>query len=134
VNSTRFFTPAEANRTLPLVRRIVRDILEAGQRMRDLATAGLDETGRDEMDRLEDEVTSRLEELRHIGCDFKDWSFEVGLVDFPARLGDRDVLLCWRSDEPAVLWYHEVDAGFAGRRPIPAHLLEDEVEPMTPEL
>jgi hypothetical protein len=48
----------------------------------------------------------------------------MGLVDFPAEIEDAPVLLCWRSDEPSVRFFHAPDAGYAGRRPIPARLLE----------
>ena len=65
-----------------------------------------------------------LEELESIGCSYKDWGFEVGLIDFPAIIEAEPVLLCWRSDEETVAWYHDYESGFAGRRPIPAHLLE----------
>jgi hypothetical protein len=44
------------------------------------------------------------------------------LLDFPAKFGDEDVLLCWLEGEPELGWYHRLDHGFAGRRPIPAHL------------
>ena len=42
-----------------------------------------------------------------------------GLVDFPARHGGRDVLLCWRVGEPNVAYWHGVEEGFAGRRRLP---------------
>ena len=121
----RWFTPAEANRTLPLVKRIVADILSAGRAL-SARMAGSGRTDREAIEELEREVRRLMTELDQIGCQYKDWNFQVGLVDFPARLGGREVLLCWKSDEPSVAWYHPVEAGFAGRLPIPPHLLEDE--------
>jgi hypothetical protein len=44
------------------------------------------------------------------------------LLDFPARFGGEDVLLCWLEGEPGLGWYHRLDHGFAGRRPIPADM------------
>ena len=44
----------------------------------------------------------------------------TGLVDFPALVSGRQVWLCWRSGEPAVAFWHNVDEGFAGRRPLQA--------------
>ena len=44
----------------------------------------------------------------------------TGLLDFPARSGGRLVWLCWRSGEDEVAWWHGVDEGFAGRRPLTA--------------
>lgn len=42
----------------------------------------------------------------------------TGLVDLPALVAGRQVWLCWRLGEDAVGWWHELDAGFAGRRPL----------------
>jgi hypothetical protein len=116
----RSFTPEEANRTLPLVKRIVADILEKGRELRTLAPRQRERNARARMQILEAELRALLGELQAIGCEYKDFGFELGLVDFPARLDGVDVLLCWRSDEPAVSWFHPPEAGFAGRRPIPA--------------
>jgi hypothetical protein len=113
------FSPEQANRTLPLVRRIVSDLLQRGRELRQLAAAEPDEIRQARIARLQAELAQLSTELERIGCSYKDWGFETGLVDFPARIDGRDVLLCWRSDEPRVEWYHEPDAGFAGRRPIP---------------
>ena len=116
---TRLFTIDEANRTLPLVRRIVRDILAAGSRLHELASQGGDESVSEETDALQERVGGLVEELHAIGCSYKDWNFDVGLVDFPASLDGRVVLLCWRSDEEQIGFYHEVHAGYAGRQPLP---------------
>ncbi|WP_433617457.1 DUF2203 domain-containing protein [Dactylosporangium sp. CA-139114] len=40
------------------------------------------------------------------------------LVDFPAELDGADVLLCWLEGDAELSWYHRVDLGFAGRRPL----------------
>lgn len=120
----RFFTPALANRTLPLVRRIVEDILVKGKELRRLAALRTD-SNQGELERLGNDIRLHIEELREIGCDYKDWSFDVGIVDFPARIDGRRVFLCWRSDEDCVAHYHSEDSGIAGRRKIPAALLVD---------
>jgi hypothetical protein len=44
----------------------------------------------------------------------------TGLVDFPALVGGRQVWLCWHHGEGAVDWWHDLDAGIAGRRPLTA--------------
>ena len=116
------FTPLEASRTLPLVRRIVGDILTAGRELRALAREARGERAR--LAALEARIRELAQELERIGCSYKDWGFELGLVDFPAVIDGREVLLCWRSDEPRLEWYHTPEAGFAGRTPIPAELLE----------
>lgn len=119
----RHFTPAEANRTLPLVSRIVRDILEKGRLLRLEAVPDETEPG-GRLEWLQEELHDHLEELENIGCSYKDWGFEVGLIDFPSIIDGAPVLLCWRSDEETVAWYHDYESGFAGRLQIPAHLLE----------
>jgi hypothetical protein len=121
---TRLWTPTEANRTLPLVRRVVADILDKGNALRELVRQPEDRERRLRIGELERELHGHLRELHAIGCDYKDAGFEQGLVDFPARIDDQDVYLCWKSDEDAITWYHPVTEGFAGRRPIPAELLE----------
>ncbi len=121
----RVFTPVEANRTLPLVKRVVQDILALGADLRKLAGRPLTETAEiDQAHELQDKLNRLMAELTEIGCDYKDWGFEMGLVDFPGFIDGQPVCLCWRSDEPAVEWFHAPDAGYAGRQPIPAELLE----------
>jgi hypothetical protein len=119
----KLFTPAQANRTLPLVRRIVDDILSRGRELRRLAPHHSEPAARERMEALGGEIEALIDELRHIGCDYKDFAFDSGLVDFPGAIDERPVLLCWRSDEPRVEWYHAHDAGFAGRTRIPEELL-----------
>ena len=58
------------------------------------------------------------DELRKLGVELKDHN--TGLIDFPCRMGDREVYLCWRLGEPEVGYWHEVNAGFAGRQKLPA--------------
>jgi hypothetical protein len=43
---------------------------------------------------------------------------DTGICDFPARREGREVYLCWRVGEERIEWWHETDAGFAGRRPL----------------
>ena len=57
-----------------------------------------------------------LETLRSAGVRIQDPA--AGLLDFPARRAGRAVFLCWRIGEPSLGHWHEVDAGFAGRRPV----------------
>jgi hypothetical protein len=46
-------------------------------------------------------------------------SLEEGLLDFPARRGDEDVLLCWKLGEDEIGYWHGLEEGFAGRKPLP---------------
>jgi len=119
----RIFTPCEANRTLPLVRSIVADILRCGRAIRERAERGKGRPDEARSNELRERLGELLGELARIGCEFKDWDFERGLVDFPAEIDGSRVLLCWRSDEPEVAHYHGHFDGYAGRRPIPRELL-----------
>jgi hypothetical protein len=115
----RLFTPQEAESALPLVRQIVADILETARRIREL-----DENDGD-LPRLQAEMEEHLMELEGVGCFFKDWNFSVGLVDFPAVIDGETVFLCWRSDESELAWYHPIEQGYQGRKPLPrASLVE----------
>ena len=63
------------------------------------------------------QVDAVLREVRATGADVKDPL--LGLVDFPhRRAGGEVVLLCYRDDEDDLRWWHPLDAGFAGRRPL----------------
>lgn len=117
------FTPEQANRTLPLVKRIVADVLAKGRELHELSRRADDAHAVERVPVLERELRGLLAELERIGCSYRDWGFEYGLVDFPGEVDGEAVLLCWRSDEPEVAWYHTSDGGFAGRKPIPERLL-----------
>lgn len=58
----------------------------------------------------------RIKTLSSLGCELK--GIEQGLVDFPAILYGRQVYLCWQYDEPEITYWHDIDAGFAGRQPL----------------
>ena len=122
---TKYFTPAEARRTLPLVKNIVQDILDTTKEMRLLADEiGNNVEGDDRIKKMASDVDKFMNELEEIGCYFKDWNFRIGLVDFPGLIDGREVFFCWKSDEEDIEFYHELDEGFSGRKPIPLELIE----------
>ncbi len=134
----RLFTVEDANRTLPLVRMIVQDVVELyadlkrrRERLVSLRSRqggksrGASDPYEAEVIQMETELEADverlegfLEELRKIGAELQDP--EAGLVGFPARRDGREVYLCWRLGEPAVDYWHDVDAGFAGRQRLSA--------------
>ena len=62
-------------------------------------------------------LVQHTNELEELGVQLKD--YERGLIDFPTMRDGRIVLLCWKLDEGDQLeWWHEVEAGFAGRQPL----------------
>src|SRR3954468_5267603 len=126
----RLFTVDEANKTLPLVRRIVEDVVRQHRVWRekilelDLVASSSrgDEPGArgEQLEReaqsLAREIDGYQRELEELGILLKDR--RLGLVDFPGEVGGRRVLLCWRLGEADVQFWHEEDSGYAGRQPL----------------
>lgn len=123
----RFFTVEEANRTLPLVSRIIEDVIEENDRLQELLPnlkevrmrARRNPAAAEELNDLREEVatiSARLErylkELGQVGCVFKG---PQGLIDFYSMRDGRPVFLCWRYGEDRIRYWHELDGGFAGR-------------------
>lgn len=116
----KHFTPDEARRTLPLVKRIVRDILNDAYQIRTISESlNTPAEENPEILQLAQNIEGYMEELEQIGCLYKDWNFQIGLVDFPALINGEEVFLCWRSDEEEILFYHGINDGFSGRKLIP---------------
>ena len=128
----KYFTLDQANRTLPLVRKIVADITSLHPKWRDLvyryelvaaqADPKLGESAeqldlRAQIEGVARQINEYLIELEEIGCVFK--GFEEGLVDFYGQLDGREMFWCWKQGEERVTHWHELDAGYAGRQPIP---------------
>jgi hypothetical protein len=130
----KYYTVEAANRTLPLVSAIVRDIVElysdvherrerlARVRQRrgaarhddnSLYSEELEHIER-ELDKDIDRLRAFTDELQKLGVELKDPV--AGLVDFYSRMDDRDVYLCWKLGEEEIAYWHELDAGFAGRQ------------------
>jgi hypothetical protein len=126
MTETKYFTPDEAKRTLPLVRKIVKDILDTSREIKLIAE---DYDGQvennPEIVKLSENITDYMRELEEVGCFFKDWNFTIGLVDFPAIISGKEVYLCWRSDEEEILFYHDMDSGYLNRKPIPKKYLNN---------
>lgn len=120
---TRFFTPAEAEAMLPLVKKIVEDILKTGQAIRAQSIKTEKPEEDPEINRLMDQLDELFDELEDLGCTYRDWNFSEGLVDFPSMIKGEEVFLCWKSDEKSVLYYHDSESGFAGRKAIPKEFL-----------
>ena len=124
----KLFTVQEANALLPNVRIIVGKIQRAHRKLsqfRDEARKAAEaaEQGGGGMPEgiayaiLLTELTTQITGLESLGVQLKD--FERGLVDFPSLREGRVVLLCWQLGEGDELeWWHDVDAGFAGRTPL----------------
>jgi hypothetical protein len=133
-SSKQFFTVEEANRRLPLVRAIVEDIVQLyrdvhqrRQRLSEFRQAPADRGDPslhdEEVDQMQHELERDIErlegfveELQELGVELKDPV--AGLIDFRTLIDGREAYLCWRLGEEEVAFWHELDAGFAGRQPI----------------
>jgi hypothetical protein len=121
---TKYFTPEEANHALPQVRSLVVQIMQAREAIitaqpelwpvleKSIGNGGSKKAGEllSEFQRVEQGIKG----LQAIGCVLKDMS--IGLVDFPALRDGREVLLCWKFDEPAVSFWHDLQSGYQGRK------------------
>ena len=120
----KYFTPREAKKTLPLVKKIVKDILDYSFQLRTIADSLAGNIkGNQETEYMISQINYFMKELEEIGCYYKDWNFSIGLVDFPSIIEGNEVYLCWRSDEEEILYYHRTDEGYAGRKLIPEEYL-----------
>jgi hypothetical protein len=129
----RYFTAQQANEALrevrPLTEELVahrRALVELQERQSTLTTRIAGNGGNVEPHELED-VQEQLDEevagiagcvarIHELGALVKD--LDAGLVDFPATRDGEDVLLCWRLGEDEVAFWHGVDEGFSGRKPL----------------
>jgi hypothetical protein len=130
----RTFTPEEANDALvelrPIVERMVqhrRNLTAAQVQQAELVTriagnggdmvpSDLHEAA-DTIQREAAAISECAERINAVGAEVK--SLEEGLLDFPARRGDEAVLLCWKLGEDEIHYWHRVDEGFGGRKPLP---------------
>jgi hypothetical protein len=127
----RVFTLEEANAALtelrPIVERMVqhrRNLTAAQVRQAELVTRiagnGGDMVPSDLHDLAEtiqreaDAISDCAEQIDQAGAQVK--SLEEGLLDFPAKRGDEDVLLCWKLGEDEIRFWHGTDEGFSARK------------------
>ncbi|HYY33600.1 MAG TPA: DUF2203 domain-containing protein [Gaiellaceae bacterium] len=132
----QFFTEDQANAALTVVRPLVETLVRArrrfvhtGARLERVQArvagngGGLDpERVRELQEEVADaagEIAAAVGELESLGVQVKD--LDRGLIDFPARHPESDetVLLCWELGEPGVEYWHGVEEGFPGRKPLP---------------
>ncbi|MBF6591435.1 MAG: DUF2203 domain-containing protein [Ktedonobacterales bacterium] len=127
-----YFTRAEAEALLPQLEPLLRDLQSLHTRHgvleeRLLASQkkilgnghGQHENTsalRKDLSGVETQAAERLHQVAELGALVKD--IETGLVDFLARRQGREIYLCWRLGEPRIAWWHDIEAGVAGRQPL----------------
>ncbi len=135
----RIFTVDQANAALPLIRAIVADLVrlacevsDRSERLSVLLDGRQPPSGDDPYTEKLVHVTEELERDRRRLQEYADELLELGvepksavegLVDFPSIRAGRTVYLCWKLGESEVLFWHDVEAGYAGRRPLVAGTL-----------
>jgi len=135
-----YFTLAQAQRLLPEVERHLRDALfhkaeaqKAQQEMEVIANRIRSSGGaqvdlgrqldlRARRDASAASLADAIDRIDQIGALVKD--LDTGLIDFMSRFDDRDVCLCWRLGESAIGFWHGVEDGFRGRKPIDRDFLD----------
>lgn len=137
----RYFTLAQARAALPAVGQSIREAVqaklhysEAEKAMHDLVQRILMRGGvhvdteaaeawKAQRDSNGQALKAALESIEEIGVLVKD--LDVGLVDFPTLFRGEEVYLCWRMDEDNIEYWHGVQEGFRGRRPIDQHFIDN---------
>jgi hypothetical protein len=135
------FTHAEAQGLLPEVGRLLRDALDAKAEYQEAEKAiqELTErvmlmggvivdrdralTARSRRDAGAAMLKTAIEAVQDTGCLVKD--LDIGLVDFPTLFKGVEVYLCWKLGEPKIEFWHGVDEGFRGRKPIDQDFLQN---------
>jgi hypothetical protein len=132
--AVRYFTPEEANEALDDVRPLTEELVEHRRALADLQERQASLSARiagnggnvephelQEVQEQTDEevagVARCVARIQALGALVKD--LDDGLVDFPAQRAGEDVLLCWRLGEDEVGFWHGLEEGFSGRKPLP---------------
>lgn len=120
------FSLEEANAALEFIRPLVAEILEVRleilRRQPDVwpvVEKALDNGGSREAGQMAWQIRELEELIRQVhatGAMMKD--INAGLVDFPGWRDGKQIFLCWKYDEPEILYWHDLNAGFTGRQPV----------------
>ncbi len=123
----RIFTRDEANEMLPRLRPLLAELRGEWLRVQELSPEIQKLREKVSMDaysphgveyvELVSRLTVLMEQIRDMGVVVKD--VDKGLCDFPYRMNDRIVYLCWQMGEDSIEYWHDIEAGFAGREPLP---------------
>jgi hypothetical protein len=126
VNHERHYTLGQATAALPWVRERLERLREAHAQLnekeaRDALSDAAPGNGGGEPGQVVSEgflsLRSALVELQEMDIVLRD--LERGLVDFPSLRDGREVYLCWvEQEEDEIGYWHELDAGYAGRQPL----------------
>jgi hypothetical protein len=120
----RYYTVKEANEALVTVRPMMKEMMEIGEKIRkhqpelwELVQKSAGNGGNARLSRVLEDF-DRLDRILHqvqdMGIEVKDLT--TGLIDFTALRDGREIYLCWKYGEDSIQFWHEIEAGFAGRQ------------------
>lgn len=127
---SRFYSIDQANARLrelsPLLERLKADRDAVAEAQRELArfrSTNGNRTHAAELKAREERIRELVVRMERYVAQIVAWDvtlrdIETGLVDFPALVSGRQVCLCWRFGEDGLAWWHELEAGFGGRKPL----------------
>ncbi|MCC6499447.1 MAG: DUF2203 domain-containing protein [Anaerolineales bacterium] len=122
----KFFTLAEANEALKIIRPIMDEVMLIRERILDnqpeiwaVVEKSAGNGGNPTLSKMVvefEKFDALLHQILDTGAQIKD--INIGLLDFSAVKDGREVYLCWQHGEGDIAYWHELDMGFAGRQPI----------------
>ena len=136
--SDKTFSLAEAQQLLPVLEQLLRSAMTSKEELETIdgefnalanrihALGGMQHDvpqlarRKAERHKAEQRIKDSLSEIHAAGVQVKD--LDIGLLDFPCVVDGLTILLCWKLGEPAIAYWHSVEEGFAGRKPIDARI------------
>jgi len=124
----KYFNIEETERLLPKIERILRKTISLNKALDLLSSIEIEVYDDDynnlrrvtklnkQFHKLSHEFYEDIEKLEDLGCVIKD--LEIGIIDFYSRFEGRDIFLCWKLGEKTIKFWHEVESGYEGRKPI----------------
>jgi len=120
----KYYTLSEANEALTIIRPMMRELMELGGRIRthqpeywSVVQKSAGNGGNPALSRLLpdfDRLDLLLHAIQDMGIEVKDLT--IGFIDFVSLHDGREVYLCWKYGEESIQFWHEIEAGFAGRQ------------------
>ncbi|MFT7538669.1 MAG: hypothetical protein ACI9F2_000820 [Lysobacterales bacterium] len=116
---SKYFTLEEANNHLPLIKKVVADILENNTKIKKLIGNTRLTDKAELIEECERRIVEFVNELEGLGCFYETTTLGLGVVEFPGFLSEQCVLWSWRSDEESVELYHLLEEDWQQRKSIP---------------